>query len=126
MSKADHKKPAVTDADVRHTNSPVPKTTTSKQNDSVQQVIWANDICSFIEGFRQWHQFDSVGYRLYDALESGDDDDIFAILARPAVDYDFKYNGKTLAEYYSDMCNERNLPEILAQLQKEGDALKYG
>lgn len=98
-------------------------------NDSGHQVIWAEDMAAvneFCEEFTVWHKFDSVGYRLYEALDSGDDDDIFAILARPALDYTFTYNGKTVAEYYSDMCNERNLPEILAQLQKEGDALKYG
>ena len=98
-------------------------------NDSGHQVIWAEDMAAvneFCEDFTVWHKFDSVGYRLYEALDSGDDDDIFAILARPALDYTFTYNGKTVAEYYSDMCNERNLPEILAQLQKEGDALKYG
>ncbi len=107
----------------------VPKTTTAIHDDSGHQVIWAEDMNSvneFYEGFTVWHQFDSVGYRLYEALEAGDDDNIFAILARPSVDYTFRYNGKTLAEYYTDMCNERNLSEILAQLLKEGDSLKYG
>ena len=125
----DKEKPAVTDTAVQHTDSSVPKTTTAIHDDSGHQVIWAEDmnfVNEFDEGFTVWHQFDSVGYRLYDALEAGDDDDIFAILARPSVDYTFRYNGKTLAAYYSDMCNERNLPEILAQLLKEGDSLKYG
>ena len=125
----DQEKPAVTNASVQHTAPSVSQTTTSLHNDSSHQVIWAEDmnfVNEFYEGFTVWHQFDSVGYRLYDALEAGDDDDIFAILARPSVDDTFRYNGKTLAEYYSDMCNERNLPEILAQLLKEGDSLKYG
>ena len=113
----------------QQTTTSVQHTMPAKTSDFSHQVIWANDdaaVDHFVEGLTEWHQFDSVGYRLYDALESGDDNDIFAILARPAVDYTFKYNGKTLAQYYSDMCNERNLPEILAQLQKEGDSLKYG
>ena len=113
----------------QQTTTSVQHTMPAKTSDFSHQVIWANDdaaVDHFVEGLTEWHQFDSVGYRLYDALESGDDNDIFAILARPAVDYTFKYNGKTLAQYYSDMCNDRNLPEILAQLQKEGDSLKYG
>ncbi len=125
----DKEKQAVTDTAVQHTDSSVPKTTTAIHDDSGHQVIWAEDMNSvneFYEGFRVWYQFDSVGYRLYEALEAGDDNDIFAILTRPSFDYTFRYNGKTLAEYYSDMCNERNLPEILAQLLKEGDSLKYG
>jgi hypothetical protein len=113
----------------QQTTTSVQHTMPAKTSDFSHQVIWATDdaaVDHFVEGLTEWHQFNSVGYRLYDALESGKDDDIFAILARPAVDYTFKYNGKTLAQYYSDMCNERNLPEILAQLQKEGDSLKYG
>ena len=35
------------------------------------------------------------GVELHDALEAGKDNDIFAILARPAFDWDFEYNGKT-------------------------------
>ena len=113
----------------QQTTTSVQHTLPAKTGNFSHQVIWATDdaaVDRFVEGLTEWHQFNSVGYRLYDALESGKDDDIFAILARPAVDYTFKYNGKTLAQYYSDMCNERNLPEILAQLQKEGDSLKYG
>lgn len=120
---------SVTDTAVEHADPSVPKTTTPIHNDSGHQVIWAennNAVIEFYEGFTQWHQFDSVSCRLYEVLESGDDDDVFAILARPVVEYTFLYNGKTLAEYYSDMCNERNLPEILGQLLKEGDSLKYG
>lgn len=98
----------------------------AKSNASDKKVIWADDVNHAFEGFTQWSNFDSVGYRLYTALGSGESDDVFAILARPAVDYDFEYEGKTIAEYYSDKCDERNLPELLTQLLKEGDALKYG
>ncbi|EWM55068.1 hypothetical protein [Ruminococcus flavefaciens] len=94
------------------------------------KVIWAEDMATVNliddEGFTKWHQFNSVGYRLYNALESGEEDDVFAILARPAVDYTFIYNGKTLEEYDSDMYNEHILPDQLEQLLKEGDSLKYG
>ena len=120
---------ATTNTAVQHTDSSVPKTTTAIHDDSGHQVIWAEDMNSvneFDEGFTVWHQFDSVGYRLYEALEAGDDDDVFAILARPSIDYTFIYNGKTLAEYDSDMYNERILPDLLCQLLKEGDSLKYG
>lgn len=94
------------------------------------KVIWAEDMAAVNqiddEGFTKWHQFNYVGYRLYDALESGEADDVFAILARPAVDYTFIYNGRTLEEYDYDMYNEHNLPDLLEQLLKEGDSLKYG
>ena len=86
-------------------------------NDSGHQVIWAEDMAAvneFCEDFTVWHKFTSVGYRLYEALDSGCDDDIFAILARPALDYTFTYNGKTVAEYYSDMC--RNISKVNTML----------
>lgn len=94
------------------------------------KVIWAEDMAAVNliddEGFTKWHQFNYVGYRLYDALESGEADAVFAILARPAVDYTFIYNGRSLEEYDYDMYNEHNLPDLLEQLLKEGDSLKYG
>lgn len=78
-------------------------------------------------GFRltQWGN-KAVLRGLADALEEAPADRVFDILAHPYIDYGFVFEGRTLAEYYSDMCEERNLPEILAQLLKEGDALKYG
>ena len=63
---------------------------------------------------------------LVEALEKAPADEIFEIYAHPYIDYDFVCDGRTLAAYYSDMCDERNLPEILTQLLKEGDELKYG
>lgn len=120
-------KQMVTGAHTEKNNSSVSKNSTSQQNKSGQHIITANDVCQFLEEeIKEWHQLYTVSNILYEALESGNDDDIFAILARPVVDYDMVYNGKTLAKYYSDMCDERNLPEILGQLQKEGDSLKYG
>lgn len=94
-------------------------------------VIWADDGVMDVnhpveDAFTKWNRFDSVSLRLYEALEAGDSDDVFAILARPAVDYGFEYKGRTVAEYYSDKCNEELLPDLLTQLLKEGDELKYG
>ena len=105
-----------------------------------ERIIWANsgngaeagtyvtdDVYQAIdEGFTEWEGKIGVSYPLYRALLAAEDSDILAILARPRVDYEFEYEGKTLAEYYTEMCYERNLPEILAQLLKEGDSLKYG
>lgn len=103
---------------------------TKNQDTPDVNVIWADnstmDADHRDEGLTEWGKFNSVSIRLYDALEAGNSDDVFAILARPAIDYDFEYKGKTIAAYYSDMCNERNLPDLLAQLLKEGDSLKYG
>lgn len=63
---------------------------------------------------------------LANALDEAPSDKVFNILARPYIDYEFVFEGHTLAEYYSVMCDERNLPDVLAQLLKEGDSLKYG
>lgn len=104
---------------------------TGKRKSPDIAVIWADDGVMDVnhpveDAFTKWNRFDSVTLRLYEALEAGDGDDVFAILARPAVDYDFEYSGRTVAEYYSDKCNEELLPDLLTQLLKEGDALKYG
>ena len=94
---------------------------------SKNRIIWAeNDVNQAYDGFTVWSKYDSVSFRLHDALESGTNDDIFAILARPSIDYTFNVDGKTIAEYYSDMCEEQDLPGVLTQLLKEGDYLKYG
>ena len=94
------------------------------------RIVWAddaNDVMIPVESaLREWRGSVTVSLRLYDALESGGENDLFAVLAHPAIDYDFEYEGKTIAAYYSDMCDEKNLPELLKQLMKQGDALKYG
>ena len=103
---------------------------TKSQDNPDVNVIWADnstmDADHRVEGLTEWGKFNSVSIRLYDALEAGNSDDVFAMLARPAIDYDFEFNGKTIAAYYSDMCNESNLWGILSELLKEGDYLKYG
>ena len=103
---------------------------TKKQENPDLNIVWADNAAMSVddrdEGFTEWGKFNSVTYRLHDALEAGKKDDVFAILARPAIDYDFEYKGKTIAAYYSDVCDEKNLPELLTQLLKEGDSLKYG
>ena len=103
---------------------------TKNQDTPDVNVIWADnstmDADHRVEGLTEWGKFNSVSIRLYEALETGNSDDVFAILARPAIDYDFEYKGKTIAAYYSDMCEEKNLPDLLSQLLKEGDSLKYG
>ena len=103
-------------------------TVTSRQDSIYINAIWADDSgeVSESEELTKWGRFNLVSSRLYSALEDGNSDDVFAILARPAIDYDFEYNGKKMERYFSDMCDEKNLPEKLMQLLKEGDALKYG
>ena len=68
----------------------------------------------------------TVSFSMAEALEKAESDKIFDIIARPYIDYDFEYNGKTLNDYYCDLCEERMLPEKLGQLIKDGDSLKYG
>lgn len=68
----------------------------------------------------------TVSLELAAALEAAPADAVLDIVAHPYIDYDFVFEGKTLAAYYAAMCDERNLPEILVQLLKEGDALRYG
>lgn len=89
-------------------------------------IIWADNANDGLEGFTTWNNHDSISFRLCEALESGNKDDVFAIFAMPAKDYTFEYKGKTLADYYLAMSEERNLPDKLLQLLKEGDSLKYG
>ena len=103
-------------------------TVTSRQDSIYINAIWADDAgeVSESEALTKWGRFNLVSSRLYSALENGNSDDVFAILARPDIDYDFEYNGKRMERYFSDMCDEKNLPDKLTQLLKEGDALKYG
>lgn len=63
---------------------------------------------------------------LVETLNNVPASEIIDIHADPYIDYEFVYSGKTLAQYYSDMCDEKMLPELLAQLLKFGDSLKYG
>ncbi len=78
------------------------------------------------DALMQWEGH-TVGLRLYQALSSSWSlDTELYIIARPAIDYEYVYQGKTLAEYYYDMGYERALPEKLTQLLKDGDSLKYG
>ncbi len=101
----------------------------SGQPDDASETPPTTDHSAFVkteeEGLAEWHQ-KTVTFRLLDAFKADEKNQRFAILARPFIDYTFSYHGKTLQEYYSAMCNERNLPELLGQLRKEGNALKYG
>lgn len=67
-----------------------------------------------------------VGLSLLTALRNAPQNSKVAIMARPHIDDDFVYNGKTLAEYYKEAENERNFPDKLWQLIKVGESLKYG
>lgn len=84
-------------------------------------IIWAKNDTVSEEGFTEWKN-KNISYRLMDALESGEENSIYAILARPVIDNTFEYQGKSIEEYYFEMSE---LPEILSQLLKEGDSLKY-
>ena len=65
--------------------------------------------------------------RLVEALKNCEKDDVLAIRAYiTTVDDDYIYEGRPLSEYRSASDYESRLPELLAQLLKLGDELKYG
>ena len=105
------------------------------------KVLWANSFSDDIimgnpartdgniyvgnEGLHDWNG-KCVGSNLWSALEAGDEDDIYAIAAWPAVDMNFVYEGKTFSQYELEADYEGKLPERMAVLMKIGDELKYG
>ena len=94
------------------------------RQDETPAVVWAENSAENVEMLDEL-EGKLVTARLSKALAE-DGGAVFAILARPAVDYDYMYDGKTLAAYFTAMCDERNLPERLAQRNQEGDDLKLG
>ena len=94
------------------TNTPAPTVSDMK-------VIWADS--SYMEVTQN-----GVSTKLENAINSFGKDKVFAILARPEIDYSFKYQGKTLEELSNALREEVMLPEKLWQLLKLGDFLKYG
>ena len=84
-----------------------------------------NGAISVCYALTQWEN-KTVAVELADQLQAADPDEQFEIIASPYVDYDFVYQGNTLGEYYRVMANNKIMPEVLAELLKEGDSLKYG
>lgn len=69
----------------------------------------------------------TVTYSLWNILESSGDGDTLALLVKPlSYDSSFVYEGKTPEQYADAWDEERNLPEKLNMLLKDGDSLKYG
>ena len=94
-------------------------------NNNDIEVKWATSEDSGEEGITTWNG-KNVSFRLNTALETDDSEIVYAIYARPFIDDNYTFEGKTLKDYYLDMANETNLPEKLLQLLKDGDSLKYG
>ena len=104
-------------------DSHVINTVSAREDD---RVMWVeNSVSVKIEGLQEWYG-KTVAVRLIEEMKNGKEDTIYAILARPHVNYDFEYKGRALKWYYKDMAEERIMPEVLRQLLKDGDALKYG
>lgn len=77
-------------------------------------------------GMVNWHGL-LVTFGLEKELQNAKGSDLLTLYISPTVLTDsFVYKGRTIAEYYLDSAHERNLPEQLWQLLKEGDELKYG
>lgn len=90
------------------------------------RIVWADSIAvGDTEGLVEQNG-DWVSWGLHIALKEALETDVFAIFAKPSIDNMFEYNGMCMEEYYFAMSEERNLPEKLRQLLKDGDALKYG
>lgn len=102
----------------------VPDNSTNSVNDATK-IIWADSANTDNEGIKEING-NSMSFGLYNAFEGATDTDVFAVLARPKAYYGFQYEGKSLEEYYLAMENEKDLPEKLRTLFKDGDALKYG
>ncbi len=119
--------PAVTDSSANaENNSDIKNDTTKIPQYDETKIIWGDshddaDSDAIEELNGNW-----VSYGLNNALEGASNNDVFAVLARPKEDGTFQYKGTNLEKYYLAMCEERNLPEKLRQLFKDGDALKYG
>ncbi len=78
------------------------------------------------EGMGNWHGL-LVTFGLEKELQNAKGSDLLTLYISPTVlDDSFVYKGRTIAEYYLDFAHERNLPEVLWQLLKQGDELKYG
>ena len=102
---------------------------TDPDTDSVidRPIIWCNTNGGVEDsGFVEWNG-KTITLSLYDALSDEEiKDSLIAISVGFAIDNNFVYNGKTLADYTSEADAERLLYGKLGQLLKLGDSLKYG
>lgn len=89
-------------------------------------ILWADSDNSDMEGHRSYFGKELCCMCLCEPLEKNSSNDKIAIRAEFAILEDFVYKGKTLAEYREAYDQERWLFELLTQLVKEGDDLKYG
>lgn len=90
------------------------------------RIVWADSIAvgdneGLVEQNGDW-----ISWGLHIALKEASDTDIFAVFARPQIDGAYEHEGMSMEEYYLAMSEERNLPEKLRQLLKDGESLKYG
>ncbi len=101
-------------------------------NNTERPIIWAEepkiegDTVSSLDHFVKWNGKD-IHNRLLTALEENKNDDncLFAVNVRYSpIDYQYVYNGKTLAQYEEETQGKRL--DQLNNLLKEGEALKYG
>ncbi|MBR5410498.1 MAG: hypothetical protein IK104_07475 [Clostridia bacterium] len=107
----------------------VPETETPTQDTPVPQdddsVIWGDTHGTLPSAYVLWNG-KQIDYYLWTVLQSDTSGKVIAIVASPAIDYQFVYDGKTIARYEAEAYEERLLPEKLQRLLKEGETLKYG
>lgn len=87
-------------------------------------VIWADSVTED-EGLTDWNGKE-VSFGLAEVLKTAKSGDVLAIAAHFSRDDSFVYQGQTLGAYYQAVGEERDRPDVYAQLLKEGDSLKYG
>ena len=86
-----------------------------------------NNVVSHDGGFGQKWNGKPVSYELYTVLNNTTDENtVIAVYPQFKSSENYKYNGKTIAEYSEDVSSNKLLYEKLHQILKDGDQLKYG
>ena len=88
-------------------------------------VIWGEPGSASAGAYVLWNG-KQVAYELWEILQKDTAGRTIAIVASPAINDRFVYNGKTIAQYEAEASEQSELPNKLQQLLKEGEALKHG
>ncbi|WP_295073495.1 dockerin type I repeat-containing protein [Ruminococcus sp.] len=98
-------------------------TNSSQSTDKEQN----NNVVSQDVGFGQKWNGKPVSYELYTVLNNTTDENtVIFVYPQFKSSENYKYNGKTIAEYSEDVSSNNLLDEKLHQILKDGDQLKYG
>ena len=123
MPSATEQPPVTPDDTNAMQHSTTQSSTTTKPT---YNILWADSDNSDMEGHMSYFGKELCCMCLCEPLEKNSSNDKIAIRAEFAILEDFVYKGKTLAEYREAYDQERWLFQLLTQLVKEGEDLKYG